>query len=97
MENLDNENRNELNAIVSVLGDVLVEIKEMRGAFDRSFSLVLDKLGKLDSIEQELKGVKAEIKDVKEEVKGLRFDISKVVDHEERNKALETAVFRGGA
>ena len=93
MENTNNENRNELNAIVSVLGDVLVEIKEMRGAFDRSFSLVLDKLGKLDkldSIEQELKGMK-------EEVRGLRSDISKMVDHEERIKALETAVFRKGA
>jgi hypothetical protein len=64
MENPDNENRNELNAIVGVLGDVLVEIKEMRGAFDRSFSLVLDKLGKLDSIEKELK-------DIKEEEKGF--------------------------
>jgi septation ring formation regulator EzrA len=97
MENTNNENRNELNAIVSVLGDVLVEIKEMRGAFDRSFALVLDKLGKLDNIEQELKGVKEEIKYVKEEVRGLRTDISKMTDHEERIKALETAVFRRGA
>jgi hypothetical protein len=48
MENLDDENRTDLNAIVSVLGDVLVEIKVMRGAFARSFTLVLDKLGKLD-------------------------------------------------
>jgi hypothetical protein len=31
---MENQNRNELNAIVNVLGDVLVEIKEMRGAFD---------------------------------------------------------------
>ncbi len=87
MENLDNENRNELNAIVSVLGDVLVEIKEMRGAFDRSFSLVLDKLD----------GIRIDLKDVKEEVKGLRSDLSKMADHEERLKALETAVFRKGA
>jgi hypothetical protein len=52
-ENLDNEKHNELNAIVSVLGDVLVEIKEMRGAFDRAFTLVFDKLGKLDRIEND--------------------------------------------
>lgn len=97
MENLGDENRNERNAIVSVLGDVLVEIKEMRGAFDRSFSLVLDKLGKLDNIENELKGLKAEMKEVKVEVKGLRSDIGKIADHEERLKALETAVFRKGA
>ena len=90
MENLGNENRNELNAIVGVLGDVLVEIKEMRGTFDRAFTLVLDKLGKLDSIEKELK-------DIKVEVKGIRSDLSKMADHEERLKALETAVFRKGA
>jgi septation ring formation regulator EzrA len=94
MENLDNENRNELNAIVSVLGDVLVEIKEMRGAFDRSFTLILDKL---DGIRTDLKDVKNEIKEVKEEVKHIRVDLSKMADHEERLKALETAVFRKGA
>jgi septation ring formation regulator EzrA len=94
MENQDNENRNELNAIVSVLGDVLVEIKEMRGAFDRAFTLVLDKL---DGIRSDLKDVKEEIKDVKEEVKYIRSDLSKMTDHEERLKALEMAVFRKGA
>jgi septation ring formation regulator EzrA len=93
MENLGDENRNELNAIVSVLGDVLVEIKEMRGAFDRTFTLVLDKL---DGIRSDLKDVKEEIKDVKEEVKHIRSDLSKMADHEERLKALEMVVFRRG-
>ncbi len=93
MENLDDENRNELNAIVSVLGDVLVEIKEMRGAFDRSFSLVLDKLGKLDKLDS----IEKELKEMKKEVKGIRADLSKMADHEDRLKALETAVFRKGA
>ncbi len=90
MENSDNENRNELNAIVSVLGDVVVEIKEMRGAFDRSFTLVLNKLDKLDNIEKELKELNGEVRSV-------RSDLGRMTDYEERIKALETAVFRKGA
>jgi hypothetical protein len=43
------KNRNEMNAVVNVLGDVLMELQGMRKTFDTGFTQVLDKLTSMDN------------------------------------------------
>ncbi len=74
------ENRNELNAIVSIMGDVLLELQGIRTdqkamaetqatmarAFDRSMTLVVDKLTSIDTKIEQYGQQLGEIKQIKE-------------------------------
>lgn len=60
---MNQSDRNELNSIVNLLGDVLVELQTQRNVFNRSFTLMLDKM---DEQTKEIKAMRGDMKEVKD-------------------------------
>lgn len=83
------EDRNEFNAIVSVLGDVLVELQAQRRENAQNFDRVINTFNTgFTKITDKLTSIESEIKDFRKEY------TASLADHEQRLKRIEEVLFK---
>ena len=83
------EDRNEFNAIVSVLGDVLVEVQALRKENNENFDRMIKTFNTgFTAITDKLTGIESEIKDFRKEY------TASLADHEQRLKRIEEILFK---